>query len=87
MMTRTPCLDDSEWADWVAINTRIIAANRADLPCRDCTVAFAAEMRASGQCTGIPGGRGRFSLEAPSYDRNRRRAQWRAYRRRKRAVA
>lgn len=49
------CMDPDEWEGWLAANRR--APNQVDQarrPCADCTLGFAAEMRAEGRCNGEP---------------------------------
>lgn len=44
-------------ADWQRLNLRNTnLAARAARPCEDCTLGFAADMRAEGRCNGTPGG-------------------------------
>lgn len=54
------CMDEAERVEWEAANARITgmfgAVRRADRPCTDCTLGFAADMRALGRCNGTPGG-------------------------------
>jgi hypothetical protein len=49
------CMDADELAGWDEMNRRT-QGGRAQLPCADCLVGFAAEMRAVGRCNGTPGG-------------------------------
>lgn len=54
---RAACMDDQEWAEWVARNPLYIGDTAATArPCTDCPLGFAADMRAQGRCNGTPGG-------------------------------
>lgn len=65
-MTRvafTPaCMDAAELALWTAANRRATGGgvrrfrDDAPTPCHDCTLGYAADMRALGRCNGTPGG-------------------------------
>jgi len=87
-MTRPACMDADEHAAWTETaegrtpGLRVMV--RVKTPCVDCTAEFAAEMRAVGRCDGKPTTRLRLSGVARV---ERRRAQWRAYGQRRRAVA
>jgi hypothetical protein len=48
-------MDGIEFARWVAASDRCGYCTCAASPCRDCTPAFAAEMRREGRCHGMPG--------------------------------
>jgi hypothetical protein len=54
------CMDDDERTAWEAKNARVTGmfggVGKADRPCTDCTLGFAADMRAIGRCNGAPGG-------------------------------
>ncbi len=51
------CMDAEELASWHDQNARITTTHgRASGPCTDCTLGYAAEMRAVGRCNGTPGG-------------------------------
>jgi hypothetical protein len=54
------CMDEAERTEWEAANARIknlyAGTRQADRPCTDCTLGFAADMRAVGRCNGTPGG-------------------------------
>lgn len=51
-------MTDAEWAGWSTANDTMTWPNvRASSPCRDCTLGFAAEMRARDLCDGTPGRR------------------------------
>lgn len=51
------CMDADEFAAWVAMRDRSTASkDRAAIPCTDCLLSFAAEMRAAGTCNGVPHG-------------------------------
>lgn len=47
------CMSAEDYADWREIDDR--TAHPGSRPCRDCTAAFAAEMRAESLCNGEPG--------------------------------
>jgi hypothetical protein len=95
------CMTPSELKSWAAANNLIHPRHRADLPCRDCPAAFAAEMRAEGRCNGTPlrAGRRRVDAEVPEaigrgrpyateeLRRAARRRGWRATKARRRAAA
>lgn len=54
---RAACMDDDEWALWVAKNPVGLSSQMiADRPCHDCPTSFALEMRALGRCNGSPRG-------------------------------
>jgi hypothetical protein len=90
------CMTPDEFAAWDGWNQVLHPSNRADSPCRDCSRAFAGEMRAAGLCDGrypgepsapagelmlLPSGRRGYSES----DRiAARRATWRASSRRHR---
>lgn len=50
------CMDADEYAGWLALNGGSAAARHvaAARPCDDCSLGFAAEMRALGRCNGTP---------------------------------
>lgn len=81
-MRRPACMDEGEWARW---QEPIIDKDRIGSPCAFCPWEWHVEMRAVGRCDGQPlAQNGRPRLES-SARMDRRRAQWRAYRARKRA--
>ena len=47
------CMTADEWDGWWDANLLLHPSRRADSPCVDCTLAFAASQRAV--CDGIPG--------------------------------
>ncbi len=49
-------MEPGEYLDWRALNARTYGSNRAMLPCEDCPLTYALEMRADGRCNGKPGG-------------------------------
>jgi hypothetical protein len=53
-MSRPACMSDREWRAWLEANERLLSIYRSESPCRDCTAAFAAEMRHVGRCDGEP---------------------------------
>jgi hypothetical protein len=58
-VTWTPaCMDADEYAGWLEMNqaTATARAVAVDRPCADCTLGYAAEMRAVGRCNGTPAG-------------------------------
>jgi len=84
-MSAPACMTDAEWADW---QRPIQGRSPTGHPCFDCPRAFHAEQLAAGTCDGIPEPNGGRRLLFPaSVATERRRAQWRAYRRRKAAAA
>ena len=50
------CMDADELIAWTESNARVNGTSRAATPCADCTLGYAAEMRAVGRCNGTPGG-------------------------------
>jgi hypothetical protein len=51
------CMDDRELADWSAMRDRSTSSSeRTAIPCADCLLGYAAEMRAIGACNGTPRG-------------------------------
>jgi hypothetical protein len=48
------CMRADELEDWWKLN-RSAVNMRVKSPCRDCTLAFALEMRTVGLCNGAPG--------------------------------
>lgn len=48
------CMEEDEWADWQRYNPKIASTDRAERPCADCPVEYAAEMRIAGRCNGVP---------------------------------
>ena len=62
------CMDAGELAGWRDRNARLLPFRRAERPCEDCLLGFAAEMRAEGRCNGEPGGDG----EDQDFTRRRR---------------
>lgn len=71
---RPACMTQDEFDGWSAHNA--VLRNASPLPCQDCPVAFAQEMRAAGCCNGEPGSMIRSNAT------DRRRAQWREAKRR-----
>lgn len=53
---RAACMTADEWTAWQDTNRRINQGSQAPRPCSDCTLGFAAEMRAEGRCNGSPAG-------------------------------
>lgn len=53
---RADCMDDAEWAEWLAKNPLMPDAEMAARPCDDCPLGFAVEMREIGMCNGTPAG-------------------------------
>jgi hypothetical protein len=53
---RPLCMDAEELARWEEMNGRLNGSAHAQLPCTDCRLAFAVEMRAIGRCNGSPHG-------------------------------
>lgn len=50
------CMSDDDYAGWLTHNGRITnKGERAPRPCSDCSVEYAAEMRAVDRCNGSPG--------------------------------
>ena len=85
-MSRPACMSEPEWATW---NVPISGRRPTGHPCHDCPVEFHLEQRAAGTCDGFPlhaGGRRRLQY-APEHGLERRRQQWREYRRRRRETA
>ena len=52
---RLACMDAGELQRWDEANERCPWPDHMASPCRDCTAAFAAEMRFEGRCSGRPG--------------------------------
>lgn len=50
------CMEPEEWEAWRDTNERMQGKGKAFRPCSDCTLGFAAEMRAIGRCNGTPAG-------------------------------
>lgn len=50
------CLEPDEWEAWQRANRTLNQSSQASRPCDDCTLGFAADMRALGRCNGQPGG-------------------------------
>lgn len=51
------CMDPDEWEVWQDTNRRLTSfGDQATRPCDDCTLGFAADMRALGRCNGTPAG-------------------------------
>jgi hypothetical protein len=54
------CMEPDEWVLWQAGNARVTGSTagvrRADRPCEDCPMGYAADMRAEGRCNGEPAG-------------------------------
>jgi hypothetical protein len=54
---RAACMTPKEWAAWQDTNRRISNhTDQAPRPCSDCTLGFAADMRAVDRCNGSPAG-------------------------------
>jgi hypothetical protein len=53
-MSKPLCMDDAEYAGWVAANERLRVVHQAPRPCSDCPLAFYEEMQAAGTCDGAP---------------------------------
>jgi hypothetical protein len=53
-MSKPLCMDDAEYAGWVAANARLRVVHQAPRPCSDCPLAFYEEMQAAGTCDGAP---------------------------------
>lgn len=66
------CMTPDELRLWHEANW--IAKDRSDVPCRDCPLTFAVEMRAEGCCNGVPleGRTGR----PPMNEQTQRQRQW-----------
>lgn len=50
------CMDADEYALWRSTSVALPAAHRDLIPCDDCPLAFALEMRTEGRCNGTPKG-------------------------------
>lgn len=78
------CMTPAELTLWDLANRAL--SSRADVPCRDCPMAFALAMRAEGCCNGTPEPPpGRRILDTDDPRVARRRTQWRESSRRLRA--
>lgn len=54
---RAACMTRDEWTAWQDANRRLTNQRaQAPRPCSDCTLGFAADMRAVGRCNGSPAG-------------------------------
>jgi hypothetical protein len=79
------CMTPDELRLWHDAN-RVLTTNKSDVPCRDCPLTFALEMRGRGRCNGVPleGRTGR----SPEAEQTRLQEQWalasRSYRARQR---
>lgn len=85
---RPRCMADDEWAGWCRANEFVKHARLepADLPCRDCTVPFAVEMRTLGLCDYLPMSRGRRRSPPADQITEHRRLRWRQKQDRRRAM-
>jgi len=85
---RPPCMTDDEWEGWTRANEFVKHARiePADLPCRDCTRAFAAEMRAQGLCDYLPMPNGRRRSPPADPVTEHLRLRWRQNQRRAHGV-
>jgi hypothetical protein len=78
-MKRPACMSDDDWERWQTLNAVSAISNQADTPCRDCTMAFYAEMLVTDRCDGYPVVNG--ALRKATVDRRweLRRERWRTY--------
>lgn len=68
-------MEPDDHLDWRALNARVSGPGRAVLPCEDCPLTFALEMRADGRCNGEPGGSGAsWAVDRPTTARRGGRA-------------
>ena len=48
------CMTTEEYAAWEEANRSVRGMGKAELPCRDCTPLFHADMVDGGMCDGVP---------------------------------
>lgn len=67
---RPACMAPDEHEAWIEMNRRTATARAVAVarPCADCTLGFAAEMRAVGRCNGSPGGEEEEPMEPEPID-------------------
>ena len=81
------CMTPDEYAFWVEAAARV---GRGRLPCADCPLSYADEMRAAGRCKGEPkmvGGRPRAPFESEREMQRRRQREYRARLKERKAYA
>ena len=85
--SRVYCMTPEEWEGWQQANRVAHRNDRADRPCRDCSIPFAEAQRSIWRCNGVPAQAGRVPLLTPDERVERRRATRRDSSRRQRAQA